>query len=71
MELDFKFNNDPFPHVIINNFYSEQELSRIFRELEFLTSAKKLDPPKRTGTSKDEEDQNRLHNRCRCTDLAL
>ena len=54
MELDFKFNNDPFPHVIINNFYSEQELSRIFRELEFLTSAKKLDPPKRTGTSKEE-----------------
>lgn len=33
---------EPFPHVIIEDFYSEEELKLIWRELEFLTSPNKL-----------------------------
>jgi Rps23 Pro-64 3,4-dihydroxylase Tpa1-like proline 4-hydroxylase len=33
---------DPFPHVIIEDFYNEEELKLIWRELEFLTSPSKL-----------------------------
>ena len=33
---------EPFPHVIIEDFYNEHELSLIFRELDFLTSPDKL-----------------------------
>ena len=33
---------EPFPHLIIENFYSEDELKFIWRELDFLTSPKIL-----------------------------
>lgn len=45
----------PFPHLIIENFYSEPELKHIWKELEFLTYASKLESPEETGTAYQED----------------
>lgn len=39
----------PFPHIIINNFYNEEELKLIWQELDFYTAPKKLLEPKDYG----------------------
>jgi Rps23 Pro-64 3,4-dihydroxylase Tpa1-like proline 4-hydroxylase len=41
---------EPFPHLIIENFYSEDELKLIWRELDFLTSPNKLMPANLNGS---------------------
>ena len=33
---------DPFPHLIVNNFYNSQELELVWEELKFLTKPNKL-----------------------------
>lgn len=43
---------EPFPHLIIENFYSEDELKLIWRELDFLTSPNKLIPANLDGSDK-------------------
>ena len=43
------FNEYPFPHVIIENFYNEEELKLIWQELEFYTHPNKLVPAKDYG----------------------
>jgi len=43
---------EPFPHLIIEDFYSEDELKLIWQELNFLTSANKLLPANLNGLSK-------------------
>ena len=35
--LQAKAYTDPFPHLIIRNFYNEEELKLIWEELNFLT----------------------------------
>jgi hypothetical protein len=45
---------EPFPHAIIEDFYNEEELNLIWRELEFLTSPHKMiSSGKELGTSID------------------
>lgn len=44
---------DPFPHAIIRNFYTNEELDLIFRELDFLNSPKKFLSAEHLGTAKD------------------
>ena len=39
----------PFPHIIINNFYNEEELKLIWQELDFFTAPDKLLEPKDYG----------------------
>jgi hypothetical protein len=41
-ELTIELKQEPFPHAIIRNFYTEKELSLIWRELDFYTSPVKL-----------------------------
>jgi len=41
---------EPFPHAVIEEFYTEQELALIFRELEFLTTPQKMDKRPSTAT---------------------
>lgn len=41
----------PFPHLIIENFYNENELKLIWQELDFLTSANKLIPANLDGST--------------------
>jgi Rps23 Pro-64 3,4-dihydroxylase Tpa1-like proline 4-hydroxylase len=42
---------EPFPHLIIEDFYSENELKLIWQELNFLTSANKLIPANLDGST--------------------
>lgn len=42
---------EPFPHLIIENFYSQDELKLIWQELDFLTSANKLVPANMDGST--------------------
>jgi Rps23 Pro-64 3,4-dihydroxylase Tpa1-like proline 4-hydroxylase len=39
----------PVPHVIIDDFYNTVELNDIWKEINFLTSSRKLEPPQNTG----------------------
>lgn len=41
---------EPFPHLIIEDFYSEDELKLIWQELDFLTSPHKLIPANIDGS---------------------
>lgn len=44
------FNNiDPFPFIMIDNFYSDDELELIWSEINFLSQGKKLKGPEVTG----------------------
>ncbi len=49
-----KFVETDSPVVVIDDFYDEQEMSCIWRELNFLTSASKLLAPKDTSGAVDE-----------------
>jgi hypothetical protein len=42
-EIKIKILQEPFPHAIIENFYTEEELILIWKELDFLTSPKKFE----------------------------
>ena len=39
----------PFPYLIIEDFYDEEELGQVWRELEFLLDGNKLMGPEDTG----------------------
>jgi hypothetical protein len=45
MERRINILKDPFPHLIIENFYTEEELELIWEELKFLTKPGKLYDP--------------------------
>lgn len=51
-ECKFHFFTEPVPHCIIKNYYTDQELDLIWREIEFLRGKLKL--PDQTGTARDE-----------------
>jgi Rps23 Pro-64 3,4-dihydroxylase Tpa1-like proline 4-hydroxylase len=42
---------EPFPHLIIEDFYNQDELKFIWQELDFLTSANKLVPANVDGST--------------------
>ncbi len=42
---------EPFPHIIIENHYTDEELFHIWKELEFLSYKQKLEPAEKTGTA--------------------
>lgn len=42
---------DPFPHLIIEDFYDQEELKLVWRELDFLTSPNTLVPANIDGSS--------------------
>lgn len=48
--MDFKFNAEPVPHIIIDNFFTADELKDIWTELDFLTYSRKLLPPEKTAS---------------------
>ena len=49
---------EPFPHLIVENMYTEEELKLIWEELEFLNKPEKLQDPENYGASKTEEKYN-------------
>jgi hypothetical protein len=52
-ELTLQVINDPFPHVIIDNFYDENELKHIWQELDFYTAPTKFVSAMETGGAID------------------
>jgi hypothetical protein len=53
MESTVEIKILPFPHVIVSNMYCEEELKLIWKELDFLTDAQKLELPKSYGGARD------------------
>ena len=53
-------NKLPFPHVIIEDMYTNEELSHIWRELDFLTYSTKLMSPSLTGSATDADTDENL-----------
>lgn len=45
MESKIEIFKDPFPHIIVKNFYSQDELNLIWEELNFLNKPGKLQTP--------------------------
>ncbi len=48
---DIQYINEGFPLAIVDNYYTPEELSLVWEELDFLTYKDKLDPPDLTGTA--------------------
>lgn len=48
-------NTKPFPYLIIENMYSDDELKLIWQELEFLSYRNKLRPPERCGSAQSDD----------------
>tara|TARA_Y100001963_G_C6600926_1_gene362478 strand:- start:43 stop:699 length:657 start_codon:yes stop_codon:yes gene_type:complete len=48
-QIIYKQCKEPFPHLILKNFYDEEELKMIWQELKFLTKPGKLLSPKDYG----------------------
>lgn len=46
---------EPFPYLIIENMYSDDELKLIWQELEFLTYRNKLRPPEKCGSARSSD----------------
>ena len=46
---------DPFPYILIDNFYNSEELELIWEELNFLCYPNKLQPPTQTHSAVDSE----------------
>lgn len=67
--MQIQYKELPFPHVVIDNFYSEFELTLIMRELEFLTQPWKLLPPEQTGSATAKGGGILKHNNCLWLDL--
>ena len=49
--MNVEYFDTPVPYAIVRNFYNEQEVSEIWKELEFLTNSETLLPPAATGTA--------------------
>tara|TARA_Y100000004_G_C8892708_1_gene402758 strand:+ start:287 stop:949 length:663 start_codon:yes stop_codon:yes gene_type:complete len=47
--LEATLYDDPFPHLIVENFYDDEELKLIWEELDFYTKPDKLLPAKNFG----------------------
>ena len=55
--MDFQYYNDPLPHIIIDNFYTPEELKDVWLELDFLTHPSKLLTPDLSGSAFVMDDQ--------------
>lgn len=49
--MKIKFLKEPFPHIIVKNYFTEQELSDIWVELHFLSVNNKLLSPEKTESA--------------------
>jgi len=53
--MEVFYHESPFPHVTISDYYGEEELKLVWKELEFLTNPIILKSPEFTGTAKDNQ----------------
>lgn len=67
VERNIKIFKDPFPHLIVENFYDDEELKLIWEELNFLTKPGKLyDPGNNHGAWDPEKQVFMTKSRCIC-----
>lgn len=52
--MNVKIENKPFPHIIIENYFTDDECDLIWREIDFLYS--KFGPPETFFAAKDDDD---------------
>lgn len=57
------FIDNPFPHIIITEYFDDKELKRVWKELDFLTYDDKLMPPDVTGSGAYEDGQLKKQNK--------
>lgn len=57
------YNEEPFPHIIIQEFFNEEELADIWKELDFYSSSKTFLDPLESGSA-IEGDEVRKDNLC-------
>jgi hypothetical protein len=55
------YHEKPVPHITIENFYSNEQLSDIWKELDFLTNQNTLMNPSETGSFRIGSDGNPYH----------
>ena len=48
--MNLQYKDSPFPHIIVTDYFTNTELSDIWKEIEFLTNDRKLLPPEQTGS---------------------
>jgi hypothetical protein len=49
--MDLHLHKNPFPYIVIDNFFTREEYSEVWEEILFLAS--KMRPPDETGVAKD------------------
>jgi len=52
--MDIHYFPKPFPHIILEKFFEDDELEQVWDELKFLTYEHKLCPPDKTAAATDE-----------------
>ena len=52
--MNFSYVEKPIPHIIVDDFYSEQELSDVWKELEFVTNDRVMISGDKTASATDE-----------------
>jgi len=55
--MDIHYFPEPFPHVIIEKYFEDDELELVWDELKFLTYEHKLRPPEATAAATDENQE--------------
>jgi len=68
MERKISILDDPFPHLIIENFYTDEELELIWEELNFLTKPGKLYEPGLVHGAQDPETKE-FYTKSKCLQL--
>jgi hypothetical protein len=53
--MNLIYYESPVPHIIIEDYYSAEELNNVWKELDFLTSVETLMPPSKTASATDKE----------------
>jgi Rps23 Pro-64 3,4-dihydroxylase Tpa1-like proline 4-hydroxylase len=56
----FRYIDQPFPHIIFDKFYTDNELVGVWSEIEYLRETGKLLSPEFTGTAKNLETKESL-----------
>ncbi|NBP02571.1 MAG: 2OG-Fe(II) oxygenase [Proteobacteria bacterium] len=60
MKFNIDILKEPFPHIIVKNFYSQDELDLIWEELNFLNKPGKLQTPEQYHSGMDESNEKYL-----------
>lgn len=60
--MKIEYCESPVPHIIVRNWFTPEQLRRIWEELDFLTYDYKLQGPAQTGSSRTATDDIKKHN---------